>query len=181
VALGHVGGRSAHKGISLIEATLRRGAYKNLHLTVVDGTLAPGQSIETLWGSTPVTLTAPYRQSEVAQLYSHLDVLLAPSAWPESFGLVTREALSCGLWVVASTLGAVGQTVEEGRNGFIIDVSTTRELSAALSKIDNNPDTYRSPPPTSAIPVRSMSEQAVELQTLYRQLVASRSRESQKL
>jgi glycosyltransferase involved in cell wall biosynthesis len=82
VALGHVGGRSSHKGASLIEASLRRGAYKNLHLTMVDGTLVAGQSIDMIWGTTPVTLTAPYPQAQVAKLYSQFDVLLAPSTWP---------------------------------------------------------------------------------------------------
>jgi glycosyltransferase involved in cell wall biosynthesis len=174
VALGHIGGRSAHKGASLIEATLRRGDYSNLHLTMVDGTLGPGQSVNTQWGTTPVTLTAPFSQSQVAQLYGSLDVLLAPSTWPESFGLVTREALNNGLWVVTSNLGAIGQDVVEGNNGHVIDVTTTQGLSEVLSRIDNDSDRYRERPSFRSSIIRSMADQAAELHVLYQELSAQK-------
>ena len=175
VALGHIGGRSSHKGASLIEAALRRGRYTNLHLTIVDGALAPGQSIYTNWGTTPVTLVAPYPQSQVARLYSRLNVLLAPSTWPESFGLVAREALGSGLWVIASDLGAVGQDVEDGRNGFVVDVSTTKGLAEALVRIDADPGRYRKPPPAPSVAVRSLAEQASELYEIYRGIASGRT------
>lgn len=170
VALGHVGGRSAHKGASLIEATLRRGNFQNVHLTMVDGTLEPGQSVNTIWGTTPVTLTAPYPQSRVGQLYGQLDVLLAPSTWPESFGLVTREALASGLWVVASNLGAIGEGIEDDLNGYVIDVATTRDLRRAIEKIDADPDKYRSVPLGRPKETRSMADQAIELYDIYRSI-----------
>lgn len=173
VALGHVGGRSAHKGASLIEASLRRGSYENLHLTMIDGTLAPGQMVQTIWGTTPVTLMAPFPQTQVGQLYGQLDVLLAPSTWPESFGLVTREALSSGLWVVASNLGAIGQEVENDRNGYLIDVATTKDLNQVLSMIDANPGRYRGKPPVLKRVVRTMSDQAAEFHAIYREMGAS--------
>ncbi len=169
IALGHVGGRTVHKGAVLIEATLRRGDYGNLHLTMVDGSLDPGESIDTFWGTTPVTLTAPVSQADVAKLYSGLDVLLAPSTWPESFGLVTREALHSGLWVIASDLGAIGQDVEE-ENGYVIDVSTTAALRQVLEKIDTDPTRYRNRPPVSKRAFRRMDDQAAELHAIYREI-----------
>jgi glycosyltransferase involved in cell wall biosynthesis len=51
-------------------------------------------------------LGGPYPQAKVANLYASLDVLLSQSIWPESFGLVAREAQAQGLWVVASSRGA---------------------------------------------------------------------------
>jgi len=171
VALGHIGGRSSHKGASLMEAVLRQGQYSNLHLTMVDGTLAPGQTVETTWGTTPVTVIAPYPQAQIADLYDRLDVVLAPSTWPESFGLVAREALSSGLWVVASDLGAVGQNVEEGRNGFVIDVSTTKGLAQVLARIDADPARYREAPLAPSTAARSLEDQADELYSIYREVV----------
>lgn len=170
VALGHLGGRSPHKGASLVEASLRRGAYKNLHLTMMDGTMAPGQAIETIWGTTPVTLIGPYPQSQIAQVYCQLDVLLAPSTWPESFGLVTREALGCGLWVVASDLGAIGQAVHNDRNGYVIDVRSIEGLSTILSKMDADPQRYQQRLPTTDATPRSSADQAAELYVLYHEI-----------
>lgn len=174
VALGHIGGRAAHKGASLIEASLREGTYQNLHLTMVDGTLSDGQSFDAIWGTTPVTLVAPYRQAQVAELYGQLDVLLAPSTWPESYGLVTREALKSGLWVVASNLGAIGQEVEHDRNGFVIDVSASKDLKCVLAKIDADAQRFRMRPPIDDRHMRTMDDQADELHELYHELVNSR-------
>ena len=171
VALGHVGGRSAHKGASLIEATLRRGNFHNVHLTMVDGTLEPGQSVNTIWGTTPVTLTAPFPQSQVGELYGQLDVLLAPSTWPESFGLVSREALRSGLWVVASNLGAIGEGIEDDLNGYVIDVTTTRDLRRVIEKIDADPNRYRSVPSSRSKEARSMAAQATDLYEIYKSMV----------
>ncbi|EQA97236.1 hypothetical protein L286_23195 [Sphingobium sp. HDIP04] len=170
VALGHLGGRSAHKGAALIEAALRKGQFKNLHLTMVDGTLPPGQAADTFWGTTPVTLTAPYPQSQMGQLYSRLDVLLAPSTWPESFGLVTREALSSHVRVVASNLGAIGQGISNGLNGWLIDVSTTKGLTEVLRIIDSAPQKYRSPIAEPHTHLRGTDEQAADLHALYHEI-----------
>jgi glycosyltransferase involved in cell wall biosynthesis/tetratricopeptide (TPR) repeat protein len=167
VALGHLGTRALHKGAILVEAALRRSSYRNLHLTLVDNALKPGQSIDTIWGTTPVTIIAPVPQSHVKQLYARLNVLLAPSLWPESFGLVTREAIQSGLWVVASNLGAIGNDVEEGRNGHLIDVTDASDLIAVLSSIDENPDLYMTSPPSLISTLRNATDQAGQLYATY--------------
>jgi glycosyltransferase involved in cell wall biosynthesis/tetratricopeptide (TPR) repeat protein len=171
VALGHIGGRASHKGADLVQAVLLQNRFSNLHLTMVDGTLHAGQSIDTVWGTTPVTLTAPYQQSEVTELYSRLDILLAPSTWPESFGLVTREALSVGLWVIASDLGAIGQGVENDINGYVIDTRTPTGLRDVLRLVDDDPAKYREPPSRSPIRARPTADQAIALHGLYRKVV----------
>jgi glycosyltransferase involved in cell wall biosynthesis len=47
--------------------------------------------------------------------------LLAPSAWPEPFGLVMIEAMACGCPVLAYNHGAVREILEDGVTGFIVD------------------------------------------------------------
>jgi glycosyltransferase involved in cell wall biosynthesis len=166
LALGHIGGRSTHKGAFLVEAALRQGRFKNLHLTMVDGTLAQGETVETTWGTTPVTLTGPYPQAEVHALYGRLNVLLAPSTWPESYGLVTREALSYGLWVIASDLGAIGDGIVSGHNGHVIDTTTAGALKQVLRDLDGNHERYlQGTGPNSAL--RPIEDQASELHKLY--------------
>jgi glycosyltransferase involved in cell wall biosynthesis len=57
------------------------------------------------WNQTPVTFNGKIPQEEMYKFYSKVDVLIAASIWPESFGLVTREAAAAGVWVVASNIG----------------------------------------------------------------------------
>jgi glycosyltransferase involved in cell wall biosynthesis len=60
-------------------------------------------------------------QKEKQELLEHAKALLFPIDWPEPFGLVMIEALSCGTPVVAYRNGAVPEILEDGVTGFIVD------------------------------------------------------------
>jgi glycosyltransferase involved in cell wall biosynthesis len=47
--------------------------------------------------------------------------LLAPTEFPEPFGLVMIEALACGTPVIAFNRGSVPEVIEEGLTGFIVE------------------------------------------------------------
>lgn len=168
LVLGHVGGRSAHKGAKLVEAVLRTTSFDHLALTMVDASMEPGARSERMWGTTPVLLRGPCPQAEVASLYASIDVLLAPSIWPESFGLVAREAKALGLWVVASDRGAIAEGIENGRDGFVIDVSDGRSLAEVLRRLDADFERFAEPPPSDSTPMRTAADQGREIAELYR-------------
>ena len=69
--------------------------------------------------------------------YAEQDVMLAPSIWPESYGLVSREALSSGLWVVASNVGALADSIEDGRNGSLFTPGDAIALARILEKLSS--------------------------------------------
>ena len=170
VRLGHIGGTQAHKGAFLIEAALRTHSFDNLHFTVVELGWDSGEEARTVWGNTPVRRIGKIRSEQVSELYAELDVLIAPSLWPESFGLVTREAAAAGLWLIASDQGAMAEPVVPGRNGFIIDVETIDGLVLALREIDADPARFRSAP-VEPSPMRTAADQADELIALYDRLL----------
>jgi glycosyltransferase involved in cell wall biosynthesis len=172
VRLGHIGGRTAHKGATLIEAILRAGRFENLSLTLVDHALATDYVSEETWGATSVRIVGKVPQEQIGELYAEMDVLLAPSLWPESFGLVTREARAAGLWVVASNLGAIGEDIEEGINGFRVDVASPDGLRAVFQRIDADPERFRASPPQPAHPPRTAADQGEDLIALYDRLLA---------
>ena len=172
VRLGHLGGRSTHKGATLVEAVLRAGRFARLHLTIVDLAYGPEYRRDEVWGATPVTVIGRRPEAAMPALYAGLDVLLAPSLWPESFGLVAREARSLGLWVVASDRGAMAEDVTEGEDGFVIDVATPAPLAAVLAALDADPARFtRSPPPGR--PARTAADQGADLIDLYAAILGS--------
>lgn len=171
VRLGHVGGAARHKGASLLRAAVESVRLVNTDLMVVDHGLPMGQSRRENWNGTPVTMLPRVPLDRVAEIYGQLDVLLAPSTWPESYGLVTREALSAGLWVVASDRGAIGRDIDEGRTGHVVPVDDHRALAACLQRIDAAPELYGKPP--AATPdLRRSTAQTDDLVALYAAILA---------
>ncbi len=171
VRLGHIGGRTLHKGATLIETVLKASRFSHLALTMVDHTLSTDQVIEEIWGTTPVRIVGNVPQDQVGTLYAEMDVLLAPSLWPESFGLVTREAQASKVWVVASDRGAIGDEIAEGVNGFRIDVSSPAGLRAVLTRIEAEPNRFLNIPPAPETPMRTASDQGKDLIALYDRLL----------
>jgi glycosyltransferase involved in cell wall biosynthesis/tetratricopeptide (TPR) repeat protein len=165
VRLAHIGGAAAHKGYQLLRAALWSRPYRNLSLLVLDHALLPGGEVSDIWGTVPVRFEPRCPQQDVGALYARIDVLAAPSLWPESFGLVAREAVQAGCWVIASDRGAMGADLTP-ETGFVVDVSSPASLAAVLARIDEDPARYRTPPP--AVPIqRTCLDQAVELGRLY--------------
>ncbi len=171
IRLGHIGGAERHKGYTLLRAAVEAGKLRNIDLTVVDHALPLGQTRQEVWTGTPVTFVPRLPLDRVAELYGALDVLIAPSIWPESFGLVAREALAAGLWVVASDLGAIGQDVVEGENGHIVPVDDARALANCLARIDSRPGLYRTSPRVKP-KLRSSQDQARDLAKIYDRVLA---------
>ena len=174
VELCHIGGLQYHKGAYLVEAALRNNAYANLHYTVVDLARGTNQETRSVWGTTPVTITGKMSTGDLARFYARMNVLLAPSTWPESYGLVSREALGHGLWVVASKEGgSMAESVVPSLNGFVISVETADDLAEVLRVIDHDAPTYRLPPKTTG-KMRSADDQSRDLVALYRSVVPNR-------
>jgi glycosyltransferase involved in cell wall biosynthesis len=171
VRLGFIGGMDPVKGYHLIKYAFIGIEFRHLSLTVIDGSLTPGQSKPATWNGTPVEFLAKVPEHRVDELYGGIDVLLAPSIWPESFGLVTREALHFGCWVVASNRGSIGASVIEGVNGFLIDVADASDLIRVLTEIDGNPSRYLNSPPASP-PTRKASQQSDDLAALYKSVMS---------
>ncbi len=76
------------------------------------------------------------------RLLSAARCLLVPSLAPETSSLVSMEALACGTPVIAFRSGALGEIIEHGRTGFIVD--TAEEMADAIAEAGQiEPDVCR--------------------------------------
>jgi glycosyltransferase involved in cell wall biosynthesis len=60
-------------------------------------------------------------EADKGDFLGHAQALLFPIDWPEPFGLVMIESLACGTPVVAIRGGSVGEIIEHGVTGFVVD------------------------------------------------------------
>ncbi|HEV2493921.1 MAG TPA: glycosyltransferase family 4 protein [Terriglobia bacterium] len=74
-------------------------------------------------------------QTELPEIYAIADLLVLPSEH-EHWGLVTNEAMACGLPVILSNMtGASADLVSEGENGFVYRCGDVEALAAAIDKL----------------------------------------------
>lgn len=144
--IGFIGGLSAHKGLRLLEKVAMSESLPNLEFVLVDHRYEQGYERNGRWGTSKVTYIGKAVQSKVGDVYAQFDVLAAPSIWPESYGLVTREARAFGVAVIAGDRGDIGRGIEEGRDGWVIDVSDEAALRALLMALNADPDSGRLQP-----------------------------------
>lgn len=171
--IGYLAGAAHFKGYHLLKATLMRGTYSSFRLIVIDHSLKQHKSYREDWGKTEVLRIGFYPQEQVSELYQLLNIVIVPSIWPESFGLVAREAMMSGCWLIASDRGAASDDVDEGINGHRFEPGKQGDLDRVLSLIEASPETYlRAAPPTE---IRTCDDQAEELAKLYREILSERS------
>jgi glycosyltransferase involved in cell wall biosynthesis len=69
--------------------------------------------------------------------------LIAPSVWPEPFGMVVLEALAAGTPVVASGIGGIVDLVDHETSGLLVRPGDVASLSRALRQILADDDLRR--------------------------------------
>lgn len=73
-------------------------------------------------------------QQRLPDYYAAADVVVIPSHY-ESFGMVALEALACGTPVVASHVGGLSYTIEDGRNGLLVPPDNPEALADRLERL----------------------------------------------
>jgi D-inositol-3-phosphate glycosyltransferase len=78
-----------------------------------------------------VTFQGAADQDTLVYYYSAAEMVVMPSHY-ESFGMVALEAMACGTPVVASKVGGLAFTVQDGQTGFLVP---ERDADALAAKI----------------------------------------------
>ncbi|HNQ49908.1 MAG TPA: glycosyltransferase family 4 protein [Candidatus Omnitrophota bacterium] len=112
-----------------------------------------------------------FAHDKVRIVYEGIDVLIVPSLWQENSPLVIQEAFLAKTPVIASRIGGIPELVTDGVNGLLFEPGNVEELRAAIERVIEDPsilDAWRANIPA----VKSIEENAKELETIYAQLVS---------
>jgi glycosyltransferase involved in cell wall biosynthesis len=114
---------------------------RRIHLLMVgDGKLRADCEEYSAFRHLPVTFAGFLNQSEIAGAYACADVLVLPSAYAETWGLVVNEAMACGVpAIVSDRVGCGPDLVRPGETGMIFPAGDVSALADSMSVYAGNP------------------------------------------
>jgi glycosyltransferase involved in cell wall biosynthesis len=124
--------------VSLIEAW---GTIDDVPLVIVGS--GPGEAlIKQIVGCgqlSNVQLIEAQPRTELLALMKGAKLLLVPSEWYETFGMVIIEAFACGIPVFASRLGAMRELIEDGKTGRLFTPGSIEEIRQCMAWASQHP------------------------------------------
>jgi len=89
----------------------------------------------------PVVVTRS--PDELDAYYRGARMMVFPSIWFETFGLVGAESMSHGVPVIAARIGALANLVDDGVNGLLFEPGNARDLAQKVTRLWQDPDLCR--------------------------------------
>ena len=131
----HMGfiGREAYKGFELLKAALAdlyTGSLQDFKCHVY---FNPKEKLPSY-----IISHAPFNEENMEQVYDGIDILLLPSVWKETYGLVVPEAISRGIPVIVSCNVGSRQLLTEHQGIGIVIEPTKEDLKEVLEMIYRN-------------------------------------------
>ncbi|MBI4041394.1 MAG: glycosyltransferase family 4 protein [Deltaproteobacteria bacterium] len=83
-----------------------------------------------------VMFVGPVRNQDLPAYLWSADLLIMPSLYKEGYGRVNMEAQACGLPILASNRGGIGEVVQEG--GILVEPTVQNFIEKVL-ELKNNP------------------------------------------
>jgi len=173
IRFGFVGSIAPHKGVHVAVDAMRAISPSDATLHVWGDADAFPAYVASMKDCPNVFFEGRFREEEKPRVFAAMDVLLVPSIGLESFGLAAREAMACGVAVVASAGGALSEMFEPGVGGDSFPAGDAVALSGILRRLVNDPliiDRWSEHLPT---PKRD-DVHAEEIEEVYRSVLAAR-------
>ncbi|RMD67809.1 MAG: glycosyltransferase [Gammaproteobacteria bacterium] len=173
LTLGYIGTLEHHKGVHvLLEAFLRVDA-PNLRLEIWGGSLHETAYEARLKrmaiGDGRIRFRGAYAYEDLKKVLHNIDVVVVPSLWYENAPLTILSSHAAGIPVIASSLGGMAESVQDGVNGMTFPVGDVKALAERLERLARKPELVEafqralSPPPR-------LEEEAFRMERLYRSL-----------
>ncbi len=111
-----------------------------------------------------------FNYQDIANVFSNIEVLIAPSIWFENSPLVIHEAFIANIPVITSRLGGMAELVKHKRNGLLFEPGNADDLREKIERFIKDPNLIKklTQKPTK---VRSIQQDAQDIINLYNNLL----------
>jgi glycosyltransferase involved in cell wall biosynthesis len=137
--IGYLGALHAHKGLEVLLAAFQ-GLNDTAELHIHGNTFGSPVS-EQYWKrvrqqpDSGVIVHGPYRNEQLPDILTTLDVVVVPSLWYENAPLTIQEALLAKVPVVTSDCGGMAEMIQHEVNGLLFPMGDSRGLHNALQRL----------------------------------------------
>jgi glycosyltransferase involved in cell wall biosynthesis len=87
-----------------------------------------------------VEFTGAVDHAALSDWYRRADIGVVPSMLYESFSYTCAQAMAAGKPVIATRIGGIPETVDDGVNGIIVTAGSVEELTEAILRLARDPD-----------------------------------------
>lgn len=129
----------------------------------------PGRLVKAYRGLS-LEFHGPYASRELHTILATCDVGVVPSLWQEIFGMVGLEFLAAQMPVIASNTGGIGEWLQDGENGLMVNPGDPEDLALKMNIFIDNP-ALLAEMQANIKPPKSMGEHAQEIADLYHGLL----------
>lgn len=177
--VGFIGTLGPHKGCDLLVRAFKRLPAGVEATLTIHGNLERFRSfvaeLKGLAGEDPrIRFAGTFPPGEIGRVLSETDVLVVPSRWYENTPLVVYSAFAAGCPVVATDLGGLSEVVRHGVNGLLFGLEDVDGLARQLRRLGEEPGLLEELR-AGIGPVKTVGENARELEELYASLLEERS------
>ena len=141
--IGFMGTLSKHKGAHVLINAIRQfpsdaAIEVKLYGRLTDNPAYVEELRQLIGEDARITLMGGYPNSEIGEVFAHLDVLVVPSIWQENTPLVVYSAQASGCPVIGSDFGGINCVVTHGENGFLFPSGDDQTLGQLLKQLDQD-------------------------------------------
>ncbi|MSR61486.1 MAG: glycosyltransferase [Planctomycetes bacterium] len=170
-----LGGVAKHKGVHvLLDACAQLAGRAEVSVWGGSSDKRYVELVRQRCGEVGAQWRGPYERAELPEILATVDALVVPSIWVENYPLVIHEALAAGRPVLASRVGALPESVQDGVNGLLFAPGDADDLARALRRCCDEPELLEQLA-RGITPGRTMELEAHELAARYAALRARRA------
>lgn len=137
---GYVGSIAPHKGLHVAADALH--GVSDAELVVYgDCSAYPDYTNDLRQRCPAMRFEGRFHEDEKERVFAAMDVLLVPSIGLESFGLAAREAMACGVPVIATAGGALSEMFDDGAAGELFPAGDAAALRRIVQRLVDEPAT----------------------------------------
>lgn len=169
LVFAYAGSLTRHKGVHvLIEAF--RGVKSTAVRLRIYGTGPAERPLREQAASDPrVQFCGLYDEHTASAVFAEMDVLIAPSLWPENRPFVVHEALATGVPVVISNVGGMAESIKHNVTGLMTKAGDALALQTALQGLVDQPEQLnRFKAAIAELALPTVAGEADAYETLYR-------------